>query len=101
MTARKTNHYAIAGFLLPFAAAGLACVFVLFGRNGLLSFRFWIPFFTVIPLILCLGLVSSLKSIPRITDLGDKDYAYSGLVLNIFFVIVYLYAVIRCLFFLS
>jgi len=43
----------------------------------------------------------SLKSIPKIGDLGDKDYAYSGLVLNGFFATVYLYSMIHCLFFLS
>jgi hypothetical protein len=31
-----------------------------------------------------------IKSIPRIDDLGDKDYAYTGLFLSIFFLVVFL-----------
>jgi len=91
----------VAGFLLPFASAGLACVLVLYGFQGPFPFSSFFPFLSVIPLILCLGLICSLKAIPRIHDLGDKDYAYSGLVLNLFFIGIYIYSVIHYLFFLT
>lgn len=86
---RKTNNRAIAGFLLPFVAAGLASVLVLGFDKDSLPFQLWVPFVTLIPLILILGLTLSLKSLSFIEKLGDKDYAYSGLVLNIFFILFY------------
>jgi hypothetical protein len=95
---RKTNNRAIAGFLLPFVAAGLASVLVLGLQEDSLPFQLWVPFVTVVPLILVLGLVLSLKSIPFIEKLGDKDYAYSGLVLNIFFILFYIISLIYYLF---
>jgi len=87
---RKTNNRAIAGFLLPFVAAGLASVLVLGLGQESLPFQIWVPFVTVIPLILVLGLFLSIKAIPFIEKLGDRDYAYSGLVLNIFFILFYI-----------
>jgi hypothetical protein len=95
---RKTNNRAIAGFLLPFVAAGFASVLVLGFDRESLPFLLWVPFVTVIPLILILGLTLSLKSVPFIEKLGDKDYAYSGLVLNIFFILFYIASVIYYLF---
>jgi hypothetical protein len=97
---RKTNHYAVAGFLLPFMTAALACIVVLFGY-GSRSPGFWFLFIGLFPLLLCTGLVFSIKSIPLIRELGDKDYAYSGLVLNIFFIFIYLYAVLYLRFFMN
>lgn len=94
----KTNHRAIAGFLLPFLAAGCASVFVLYGRSDVLSSRFRFLLLAVVPAILIAGLVLSAKSIPRIKDLGDKDYAFSGLVLNIFFILIYIASLGYCLF---
>jgi hypothetical protein len=91
---RKTNNRAIAGFLLPFVAAGLASILVLGFDKDSLPFPLWVPFVTVIPLILILGLTLSLKSVPFIEKLGDKDYAYSGLVLNIFFILFYIASLI-------
>ncbi len=91
---RKTNNRAIAGFLLPFVAAGLASVLVLGFKEGSLPFQLWVPFVTVVPMILGLGLVLSLKSFRFIEKLGDKDYAYSGLVLNIFFILFYVTSLI-------
>jgi hypothetical protein len=91
---RKTNNRAIAGFLLPFVAAGLASVLVLGFEEDSLPFQLWVPFVTVVPMILLLGLVLSLKSLPFIEKLGDKDYAYSGLVLNIFFILFYIASMI-------
>ena len=75
-------------------AAGLASVLVLGFDRASLPFQFWVPFVTVIPLILILGLTLSLKSVPFIEKLGDKDYAYSGLVLNIFFILFYIASLI-------
>ncbi len=91
---RKANTRAIAGFLLPFVAAGVAAILVLgFEQDGL-SFQLWVPFVTVVPMILVLGLDLSLRSLPFIEKLGDKDYAYSGLVLNIFFILFYIISLI-------
>ncbi len=94
---RKTNHQAVFGFLLPFIAAGAVSFIVLSSRGGPFSQLSLILFVTLIPLILITGLVSSLRSIPRIRDLGDKDYAYSGLTLNIFFIVIYTISLIYCL----
>jgi hypothetical protein len=91
---RKTNHPAIIGFLMPFAVAALASTYVLHHRGDLISFGFWACFLVLIPLMLLFGLFLSLKSIPLIKDRGDKDYAYSGLVLNIFFILLYLASLI-------
>ena len=91
---RKTNHPAIIGFLIPFVVAALASTYVLYHSGDLISFGFWVCFLVIIPLMLLLGLFLSLKSIPLIKDRGDKDYAYSGLVLNIFFILLYLASLI-------
>ena len=98
---RKTNHPAIAGFLMPFLAAGLASILVLYGEGDFSSPGFRIAFFVLIPLILVLGLFCSIRSIPRINDRGDKDYAYSGLVLNVFFLLLYIGSVIYRMTFLT
>jgi len=86
---RKTNHPAIAGLLLPFVAAAVTGALLLIVREDLKSLKFSIPYLVLVPMILLGGLVSSLKSIPLIPERGDKDYAYSGLTLNIFFLVVY------------
>ncbi len=75
-------------------AAGLASVLVLGLGQESLPFQIWVPFVTVIPLILVLGLVLSIKAIPFIEKLGDRDYAYSGLVLNVFFILFYIISLI-------
>jgi len=95
---RKTNHLAIAGFLLPFLCAGLASFYVLFGKGDYSSYRFIIFFFGIIPLLLAGGLFLAVKSIPLIEEKGDKDYAYSGLVLNLFFALLYLASLVYCTF---
>jgi hypothetical protein len=94
---RKTNHPAIVGFLMPFMAAGLASAYVLYQRGDLVSFWFRACFLVLIPLMLLGGLILSLKSIPLIKVRGDKDYAYSGLVLNIFFTLLYVASLIYLL----
>ena len=80
--------------MLPFVAAGVAAALVLGFEEEALPFPLWFPFITVVPMILVLGLVLSLKSFPFIEKLGDKDYAYSGLVLNIFFILLYITSLI-------
>jgi len=95
---RKANHLAIAGFLLPFLSAGFASFHVLFGKGDYGSYRFLISFLGIIPLLLAAGLFLSLKSIPLIEEKGDKDYAYSGLALNLFFALLYLASLIYCFF---
>ena len=91
---RKANNRAIAGFLLPFLAAGFAAFFVLSWEDHLFTRSFLIPFVTIIPVTLGLGLFLSITSIPLIEQRGDKDYAYSGLILNLFFILLYLVSVI-------
>ncbi|NQU15814.1 MAG: hypothetical protein HQ561_16790 [Desulfobacteraceae bacterium] len=86
---RKINHPAIAGFLLPFVAAAVTGALLLIVKEDLKSLKFSIPYLVLVPMILLGGLVSSLKSIPLIPERGDKDYTYSGLTLNILFLVVY------------
>ena len=93
---RKANHLAIAGFLMPFLCAGFASFYVLFGNGDYASYRFLISFLGIIPVLLAAGLFLSIKSLAFIEDKGDKDYAYSGLVLNLFFTLLYLASLIYC-----
>jgi hypothetical protein len=93
----RTNHPAIVGFLLPFLAAGVSSAQVLYGRGDYTSFVSRAVFSALIPLMLGAGLYASLRSLPLIPEKGDKDYAYSGLVLNIFFILLYLFALIYAL----
>ena len=93
---RKTNHPAIAGFLMPFLCAGFASFSVLFGKGDYASGRFLISFLGIIPVLLAAGLFLSIKSVAFIEEKGDKDYAYSGLVLNLFFTLLYLASLIYC-----
>jgi len=93
----KTNHPAIVGFLLPFVAAGLVSAYVLYGPGDYTSFVSKAVFFALIPLVLGAGLYACLRSLPLIPEKGDKDYAYSGLVLNVFFILLYLFSLIYAL----
>ena len=86
---RKTNHLAIVGFLLPFAASGLVGLLIMIGKEDFRSLRFSILYLAVVPVVLLGGVVLSLKSIPLIEERGDRDYAYSGLTLNLLFIFVY------------
>lgn len=95
---RKTNHPAIAGFLMPFLCAGFASFYVLFGKRDYASYLFLISFLGIIPVLIAAGLFLSVKSISFIEEKGDKDYAYSGLVLNLFFALLYLASLIYCFF---
>jgi hypothetical protein len=54
------------------------------------SLTFVILFLGMIPVILLGGLCLSLLSIPLIAQRGDKDFAYSGLTLNILSTFLYL-----------
>ena len=91
---RKTNHAAIAGFLLPFAAAGVTGLLILASRGSVSSLKFSIPFLSAVPLLLAAGLVLSLKSIRLIQERDDRDYAYAGLTMNILFSTSYLLSLI-------
>jgi len=93
---RKTNHAAIAGFLIPFLCAGFASFYVLFGKGDYASYSFLISFLGVLPFLLAAGVFLSVKSIALIEEKGDKDYAYSGLVLNLFFALLYLASLVYC-----
>lgn len=99
MRARKTNNRAIMGFLLPFLAMAVASALVLWFRSYGLPFPIWIPMVSVVPGLLIAGLILSIASIPFIEDFGDKDYAYSGLVLNGFLLVLFICSTIYCLFF--
>ena len=81
---------------MPFLSAGFASFYVLFGKGDYASYRFLISFLGIIPVLLALGLFLSMKSISLIEEKGDKDYAYSGLVLNLFLTLLYLASVLYC-----
>ena len=87
---KKANTLAIAGFLAPFVAAGITCGLLLIAGDDFKSSGVFLIYQLAIPLILITGVVLGVKSIPHIPRLGDKDYAYSGLFLNIFFFMVFL-----------
>ena len=91
---QKPNSLAIAGFLAPFVAAGITGLLLLGLGEGLRPFNISITYLTITPLILLTGIILSLKSIPLIQEFGDRDYAYSGLILNILFLIVYVTSLI-------
>jgi len=91
---QKANSLAIAGFLVPFAAAGITGALILWFGEEVISCWASMVYVTVVPLILLTGLVLSLKSIPLIEKRGDRDYAYSGLTLNVLFLIVFILSVI-------
>lgn len=91
---QKPNSRAVAGFLAPFVAAGITGALVLGFQGNVTSLGASVIYLTVVPIVLVAGLVLSLCSIPFIETLGDKDYAYSGLTLNILFLIVYLTSVL-------
>jgi hypothetical protein len=74
----------VAGFLAPFVAGGVAGLLVLVGGESFTLPRFFVPYLILVPIILVAGLVLSIRSIAYVEELGDKDYAYSGLVLNLF-----------------
>ena len=90
----KPNNLAVAGFLLPFGAAGIAGVLILWFGENIGSFQASLFYLTLAPLVLVAGLVCSLKSIPLIAKLGDADYAYSGLSINIVLLMLYIISVI-------
>lgn len=92
MRFKRTNNKAILGFLMPFINMGLVSGVVLWGRAHDVPFPLWLPLLTVVPLIMIAGLYYSIKSIPLIDELGDKDYAYSGLVLNVFIIGLYIFS---------
>ena len=91
---RKTNHLAVVGFLLPFFAAGVTSALVLIGKDEFKDLKYSVCYFTIVPLALIGGLVLSIKSIPLIEERNDKDYAYSGLTLNILFILTYIISLI-------
>ncbi len=90
----KANHFAIAGFLLPFGAAGLTGALLLAGKEEFGALKYSLVYLTVVPLILLAGVFLCLKAIPLIPERGDKDYAYSGLTLGILFFFMYLISLI-------
>ncbi len=86
---RKVNHLAIIGFLMPFLAGGFVAFLVVILKRDFSTFRFMGPYLTVVPGLLLAGLICAIKSIPLIPERNDKDYAFSGLTLNILFFIIY------------
>ena len=91
---QKANSLAIAGFLAPFAMAGITGILILGFEEDITSSWVSIIYLTIVPLGLLTGIILCLKSIPLIEELGDKDYAYSGLTLNILFLVVYIISVV-------
>jgi hypothetical protein len=91
---KKANTFAVAGFLAPFVAAGITCALLLMAGDDFKSSKIFVVYQLVIPPFLMAGVVLGVKSIPHIPRLGDKDYAYSGLFLNVFFLVVFLLSLI-------
>ena len=91
---RKANTFAVAGFLAPFVAAGITCALLLMAGDDFKSSKIFIVYQLVIPPVLIAGVVLGVKSIPHIPELGDKDYAHSGLFLSIFSLAVFLLSLI-------
>ena len=91
---KKANSLAIAGFLAPFVAAGVLCGLLLIAGDDFKSSRVFLIYQLIIPLVLITGIVLGIKSIPHIPELGDKDYAYTGLFLSIFFLGVFVLSLI-------
>lgn len=89
---RAPNHWAVAGFLLPFVAAGLSAILILVFAEGARSTVFPKLFLAIIPPILLAGVACAIRSIPCIRDRGDKDYAYAGLTINLCFLAICLIA---------
>jgi hypothetical protein len=81
--------------MAPFVAAGVTCALLLIAGDEFESSKVFIIYQTIVPLILITGMVLGIKSIPHIHELGDKDYAYSGLFLSIFFLAVFLLSLIH------
>jgi hypothetical protein len=74
----------VAGFLAPFISAGVTGLLILMGEEAFTELRFFIPYLFLVPAVLVAGLVLSIQSLSYVEELGDKDYAYSGLALNLF-----------------
>jgi hypothetical protein len=91
---KKSNNFAVLGFLLPFAASAIAGSLILVVKKNFASMKFLIPYLSLVPFVLLCGLVCSIKSIPLIPDLNDKDYAYSGLTVNVLFIMIYTISVV-------
>ncbi len=91
---RKVNHLAIAGFLLPFLSCAMVGGLILWVKKDFSSMKFLIPYLSLVPASLGVGLFCSIRSIPLIAERNDKDYAYSGLTLNVVFLLIYLVSVV-------
>ena len=88
------NELAGIGFFLSLIGADVMGLLLYFGRKDYMSFKFALPYLTVVPLIQLTGLVSSLKSIQYVEEWGDRDYAEGGLVLNILFLSLFIASLI-------
>ncbi len=95
---KSANNRAILGFLIPFFTAALGCGFILWKRGRLFSSSLLIPFLILIPSLLILGTVLSIKSFEYIEKKGDKDYAYSGFVFNLFLLALYIFTLFISIF---
>jgi len=91
---KKANTFAILGFLAPFVAAGITCGLLLMAGDDFRSSGIFRVYQFAVPSVLIAGVVLGIKSIPHIPELGDKDYAYTGLFLSLFFLVVFLLSLI-------
>jgi hypothetical protein len=91
---KKSNNLAVLGFLVPFVGAAITGGLVLVVKKDFDSPKFLIPYLSLVPFVLLCGLVCSIRSIPLIPDLGDKDYAYAGVTLSILFIIIYISSIL-------
>jgi hypothetical protein len=95
---RKTNNRAVAGFILPLVAMGAASALVLWDRAHGLPVPVWAVLLIMVPVLSAGGLFLCIRSIPFIHDLGDKDYAYSGIFINIFVILLFICSVFYYIF---
>ena len=88
------NRFAGLGFFLSLVGAEVMGLLLYFGSENYGSIKFAVPYLIIVPLIQVAGLISSIISIPRVEEWGDKDYAQGGLVLNILFLLLYIASLI-------
>lgn len=84
----------MAGFLAPFVATGITCALMLLAKDDFETSGLFVLYEFIIPIIPFFGLIMGIRSIPKIPELGDRDYAYSGIFLNVLFLVIFVLSLI-------